>query len=66
MTVDERRWLQLADAARRVLGDEAGTTLMELLRNHDLERRFEAIEERMSRLEAKLDDINRKLRTTRA
>lgn len=66
MTVDERRWLQLADAARRVLGDEAGTTLMELLRNHDLERRFEAIEERMSRLEAKLDEISGKLRTTRA
>jgi hypothetical protein len=31
MSVDERRRLQLADAAKRALGDDAGITLMELL-----------------------------------
>src|SRR5262245_56413721 len=31
MSVDERRRLELADAAKRTLGDEAGITLMELL-----------------------------------
>src|SRR3954447_2415277 len=31
MSVDERRRLQLADAARRALGDDAGITLMEML-----------------------------------
>jgi hypothetical protein len=31
MAVDERRRLQLADAAKRALGDDAGLTLMEML-----------------------------------
>jgi hypothetical protein len=31
MSVDERRRLQLADAVKRALGDDAGVTLMELL-----------------------------------
>jgi predicted nuclease with TOPRIM domain len=31
MSVDERRRLELADAAKRMLGDDAGLTLMELL-----------------------------------
>jgi len=31
MSVDERRRLDLADAAKRVLGDDAGITLMEML-----------------------------------
>jgi hypothetical protein len=31
MSVDERRRLQLADAAKRALGDDAGVTLMEML-----------------------------------
>jgi hypothetical protein len=31
MSVDERRRLQLADAAKRALGDDAGITLMEML-----------------------------------
>jgi hypothetical protein len=31
MTVDERNRLQLAEAAKRVLGDDEGITLMELL-----------------------------------
>jgi hypothetical protein len=31
MSVDERRRLELADAAKRTFGDDAGITLMELL-----------------------------------
>jgi hypothetical protein len=31
MAVDERRRLQLADAVKRALGDDAGVTLMEML-----------------------------------
>lgn len=31
MTVDERNRLQLAEAAKRILGDDEGITLMELL-----------------------------------
>jgi hypothetical protein len=31
MSVDERRRLELADAAKRAFGDDAGVTLMELL-----------------------------------
>jgi hypothetical protein len=31
MTVDERKRLQLAEAAKRILGDDEGITLMELL-----------------------------------
>jgi hypothetical protein len=31
MSVDERRRLELADAVKRALGDDAGVTLMELL-----------------------------------
>ena len=32
MAIDERRRLELADAVKRTLGDEAGLTLMEMLR----------------------------------
>jgi hypothetical protein len=32
MAIDERRWLELWDAARRELGEEPAITLMELLR----------------------------------
>ena len=31
MAIDERRRLQLADAVKRALGDDAGITLMEML-----------------------------------
>jgi len=31
MSIDERRRLDLADAAKRALGDDAGITLMEML-----------------------------------
>lgn len=63
MATDERRRLQLADAAKRALGDDAGVTLMELLppvgwadvaTRHDLielerrlDLRFEALEHRV-------------------
>ena len=78
MAVDERGRLQLADAAKRAFGDEAGITLMELLppvgwadvaTKHDLDLRFDALDGRMNglelrldRFESKLDDIGRELR----
>ena len=78
MAVDERGRLQLAEAAKRAFGDDAGITLMELLppvgwadvaTKHDLDRRFDeldgrvtGIEMRMDRLEAKVDDIAREIR----
>ena len=78
MAVDERGRLQLAEAAKRAFGDDAGITLMELLppvgwadvaTKHDLDRRFDAldgrvtgIEMRMDRLEAKVDDIAHEIR----
>jgi hypothetical protein len=67
MAVDERGRLQLADAAKRAFGDEAGITLMELLppvgwadvaTRHDLARldlRFDALEGRMDRFDARMD-----------
>jgi hypothetical protein len=71
MAVDERGRLQLADAAKRAFGDEAGITLMELLppvgwadvaTKHDMDGRFTAIEARMDRLEARLDDVAHEIR----
>jgi hypothetical protein len=71
ISVDERGRLQLAEAAKRVFGDEAGITLMELLppvgwadaaMQQDLthfERvmnaRFDAVDRRMDGFEARLD-----------
>jgi hypothetical protein len=68
MTIDERSRLQLAEAAKRVLGDSEGITLMELLppvgwadvaTKHDvlqfearLDLRFESLEHR---LEARIE-----------
>jgi hypothetical protein len=60
MAVDERRRLQLADAAKRALGDDPGITLMELLppvgwadvaRKQDLDllrRDLDGLEQRLS------------------
>jgi hypothetical protein len=78
MAVDERGRLQLADAAKRALGDDAAITLMELLppvgwadvaTKHDLDLRFDALEARMGgfearmdRFEGRLDDLGRELR----
>ena len=70
MAVDERGRLQLAEAAKRAFGDEAGITLMELLppvgwadvaTKHDLaglgarlDGRLDALEVRLDRLEVRL------------
>jgi hypothetical protein len=72
MAVDERGRLQLADAAKRAFGDEAGITLMELLppvgwadvaTKQDLARldlRFDALEGRMDAFESRLDRMESK------
>jgi hypothetical protein len=61
MAVDERHRLQLADAAKRAFGDDAGITLMELLppvgwadvaTKQDLRQEISSLE---FRLEAKLE-----------
>ncbi len=61
MPVDERRRLQLADAAKRAFGDDEGITLMELLppvgwadvaTKHDLA----LLTARIDQLEGHLDD----------
>ena len=53
MAIDERRRLQLAEDAKRVLGDESGITLMEMLppvgwadvaTKHDLESQIKSLE----------------------
>ena len=78
MAVDERSRLQLADAAKQALGDEAGITLMELLppvgwaevaTKPDLGHletvigaRFGAVESRLERLEGRFDDVAREIR----
>ena len=78
MAVDERSRLQLADAAKQALGDEAGITLMELLppvgwaevaTKPDLghletviSARFGAVESRLERLEGRFDDVAREIR----
>jgi hypothetical protein len=71
VSVDERSRLQLAEAAKRLLGDDEGITLMELLppvgwadvaTKHDLlaletrfDGRFEQIDRRFDEFEARLD-----------
>jgi hypothetical protein len=70
MAVDERHRLQLADAAKRLLGDDAGITLMELLppvgwadvaTKHDLAQ----MEARLDlKIESSVDRLGRQLMTT--
>jgi len=76
MAVDERGRLQLADAAKRVFGDEAGITLMELLppvgwadvaTKQDLthletvmDMRFDAVDRRFDVVEVRLDRLESK------
>jgi hypothetical protein len=71
MAPDERSRLQLADAAKRALGDDAGITLMELLppvgwvdvaTKYDVDRRFDEIDRRLDVVERRLDDVARELR----
>ncbi len=73
MTVDERGRLQLAEAARRALRDEAGITLMELLppvgwadvaTKQDLaqlERRFDAVDVRFGAVESRLEALDQRV-----
>jgi hypothetical protein len=73
MAVDERGRLQLADAAKRAFGDDAGITLMELLppvgwadvaTKQDLlalEPRFASIDARLGALEARVGKVEDKL-----
>jgi hypothetical protein len=61
MPVDERRRLQLADAAKRAFGDDEGITLMELLPPvgwADVATRHDValLGARLDELEAHLDD----------
>jgi len=76
MAVDERGRLQLADAAKRVFGDEAGITLMELLppvgwadvaTKQDLVHletvmsvRFEAVDRRFESVDRSFESIDRR------
>jgi hypothetical protein len=64
MAVDERHRLQLADAAKRAFGDDAGITLMELLppvgwadvaTKHDLRQEMAAMRQEMAALELRLE-----------
>lgn len=73
MTIDERNRLQLAEAAKRVLGDDEGITLMELLppvgsadvaTRHDLamletrmDARFDQVDARFAQVDGKLDQL---------
>ena len=73
MAVDERNRLQLAEAAKRLLGDEEGITLMELLppvgwadvaTKQDLATLETAMDARFSVLEAKVDGLEYKMEAT--
>ena len=73
MAVDERGRLQLADAAKRAFGDDAGITLMELLppvgwadvaTKHDLDVRFDALDGRMGRLESRMEHLDGRMDRT--
>ena len=73
MAVDERGRLQLADAAKRAFGDDAGVTLMELLppvgwadvaTKQDLlslEPRFASIDSRLVALDTRMGKVEDKL-----
>jgi len=73
MAPDERSRLQLADAAKRAFGDDAGITLMELLppvgwadvaTKQDLavlDLRFAAIDRRFEAIEQRLEGVDRRL-----
>jgi hypothetical protein len=74
MTVDERNRLQLAEAAKRILGDDEGITLMELLppvgwadvaTKQDLaalegriDARFDRVDARFDRVDARFDTVD--------
>ena len=70
MTVDERGRLQLAEAAKRAFGDDAGITLMELLpavgwadvaTKRDLDHCFDGIEGRIDRIDARMERLESRM-----
>jgi len=71
MAPDERSRLQLADAAKRAFGDDAGITLMELLppvgwadvaTRSGVDRRFDVVDQRLEVIERRLDEMSREIR----
>jgi hypothetical protein len=70
MAPDERRRLQLAEAAKQAFGDDAGITLMELLppvgwADVATKRDLVGIEQRLERLEhleVRFDELAREIR----
>jgi hypothetical protein len=69
MAPDERSRLQLADAAKRAFGDDAGITLMELLppvgwadvaTRHDLVLRFGEVDARFAEIDRRFAEIDRR------
>jgi hypothetical protein len=67
MAPDERSRLELADAAKRAFGDDAGITLMELLppvgwADVATKQDLVSIDQRLGRLEQRIDDVTREIR----
>jgi hypothetical protein len=66
MAVDERHRLQLADAAKRAFGDDAGITLMELLppvgwADVATKQDLVLLEAKIDRLDARFDELEERL-----
>jgi hypothetical protein len=66
MAVDERHRLQLADAAKRAFGDDAGITLMELLppvgwADVATKQDLLPLEAKIDRLDARFDELEERL-----
>jgi hypothetical protein len=64
---DERSRLELADAAKRAFGDDAGITLLELLppvgwADVATKQDLVSIDQRLGRLEQRIDDVTREIR----
>ena len=67
MAPDERSRLQLADAAKRAFGDDAGITLMELLPPvgwADVATKQDVllVDQRLARLEQRMDELGHEIR----
>ena len=67
MAPDERSRLQLADAAKRAFGDDAGITLMELLPPvgwADVATKQDVllVDQRLARLEQRMDEFGHEIR----
>jgi hypothetical protein len=67
MAPDERSRLQLADAAKRAFGDDAGITLMELLppvgwADVATKQDVSLVDQRLVRLDERMDELGREIR----